>query len=100
MSLGAELKFCIDGLFSCSGAVVSVAGLFLNIKHSLHFHLDLPKENVFHILAGMGPMGAKMTKENEVWVDGIISDEIFGVSFMIVGTLIWAYGSFIVKAIS
>jgi len=100
VSLGAELKFCIDGLFACSGAVISVAGLFLNIKHSLHFHLDLPKQSIFYMLAGMGPMGANMTKEDEERVDDVISDEIFGVAFMIIGTLVWAYGDFVVRAIS
>lgn len=89
------------GFFSCSGAIVSIAGIFLNIKHSLHFHLKLPKTNIHNMLKGAGPFGSStMSKEEENRVDNIISDEIFGVTFMIVGTLIWAYGVYLITAIN
>lgn len=90
----------IETLFSCSGAVITVAGLFLNIKHSLHFHLDLPKERIFNMLNGMGPLGHQMTEADEKRVDGVLADEMAGVAFMIVGTFVWAYGAFIVRVIS
>lgn|SRR5690554_4904018 len=100
-SFAAEVLIKIPALFSCSGAVITIAGIFLNIKHSLHFHLKLPKENLFHILSGAATFGgAELTKENEAWVDNIISDEIYGVLFMITGTIIWAYGSFLVDVIN
>lgn len=94
-SILGELHFRIIGLFSCSGAVISLAGLFLNIKHSLNFHLKIPKISLVHKLRGAGGFGANVTPEMERWADNIIMDEIFGVAFMIVGTLVWAYGSYL-----
>ncbi|MBA4681780.1 hypothetical protein ACSMFQ_06955 [Ectopseudomonas chengduensis] len=100
-SLAVEVLMKIPALFSCSGAVISIAGIFLNIKHSLHFHLKLPKRNLYYILSGAATFGgSELTKENETWVDNIISDEIYGVSFMVTGTIIWAYGSFLVNALN
>lgn len=90
----------IPSFFSCSGAIATIAGLFLNIKHSLNFHLKIPKTNLYNKLAGAGMFGtATITKEQEEWVDNIISDEVFGVSFMIIGTIVWAYGSFLTEAL-
>jgi hypothetical protein len=37
-----EIRWQVPSLFADSGAVVTLAGLFLNIKHSLHFHLNIP----------------------------------------------------------
>jgi len=98
-SFAIEVLAKIPALFSCSGAIVTIAGLFLNIKYSLNFHLKIPKLNLYNKLAGATPFGtAIITKEQEAWVDNIISDEVFGVSFMVSGTLIWAYGSFLIDA--
>ncbi|MDF3124198.1 hypothetical protein [Rheinheimera sp. 1928-s] len=98
LSLATELFAKIPALFSCSGAVITIAGLFLNIKYSLNFHLKIPKINLYNKLSGAGVFGTKfMTPEQEHWVDNIISDEVFGVSFMVVGTIIWAYGSFFIE---
>jgi hypothetical protein len=100
LSLVIEMLAKIPSFFSCSGAIVTIAGLFLNIKHSLSFHLEIPKINLYNKLAGAGMFGtATITKEQEEWVDNIISDEIFGVSFMIIGTIVWAYGSFLTEAL-
>jgi hypothetical protein len=86
-------------LFSSSGAIFTLAGLFLNVKHSLHFHLTLPKENLANIIGGAGMFRISLTKEIEEWVDSVIRDEIAGVVFIVVGTLIWGYGSFLVRLI-
>jgi hypothetical protein len=99
-SLLGEQYFRVGNLFSCSGAIVTLAGLFLNIKYSLNFHLRLPKINLYNILAGAGVFGTStITKEQEEWVNEILADEMFGVTFMIVGTLIWAYGAYLISAI-
>lgn len=98
-SLCVEQYLGVGNFFSCSGALVTLAGLFLNIKYSLNFHLRLPKVVLYNKLAGAGVYGtAQITKEQEQWVDEILSDEMYGVSFMIIGTLIWAYGSYLVAA--
>jgi hypothetical protein len=99
-SFGIEKYLGIANFFSCSGAVVTLAGLFLNIKYSLNFHLQLPKVNLYNKLAGAGVWGTvQVTKEQERWVDEILSDEMYGVTFMIVGTLIWAYGGYLIAAL-
>lgn len=99
-SFSVERFLGVASFFSCSGAVVTLAGLFLNIKYSLNFHLRLPKINLYNKLAGAGVYGtAQITKEQEQWVDEILSDEIYGVTFMIVGTLVWAYGGYLIAAL-
>jgi hypothetical protein len=96
ISFFVECRFHVPSFFSCSGAVISLAGLFLNIKYSLNFHLKLPPIALYNKLAGAGVYGtSNVTKENEEWVRSILADEMFGVSFMIVGTLIWAYGPYL-----
>jgi len=87
-----------DNLFSSSGAVVTVAGLFLNIKHTLLFHLKIPLSNKYDILNGAFGFGSsEFTPEQEKQIRSVLSDEKFGVSFMIFGTLIWAYGNYLVE---
>lgn len=82
----------MPNLFTSSGAVVTLAGLFLNIKHSLHFHLEIPRISLYNLLKGAAPFGElTIPKDQDAWVDGILADEMFGVAFMLVGTLIWAY---------
>ena len=99
ISLWGEIFQGVDTLFSCSGAVFTLAGLFLNVKHSLHFHLNLPKENLANMIGGGGTFKISLTKEIDEWVDSVIRDEIAGVIFIVVGTLIWGYGSFVVRLI-
>lgn len=92
-----EIHCRIPSLFADSGAVVTLAGLFLNIKHSLHFHLNIPRVSLFNLLRGGGPLGElTVSTEDYAWVDGILADEMLGVAFMIAGTLIWAYGGFLI----
>ena len=100
VSIFAELAYKIPGLFSCSGAIFTIAGLFLNIKHSLHFHLKIPKRSIHYILTGAATFGSPMTEADEKKVDSVLADEMFGVAFMIIGTLIWAYGSYAMPAIA
>jgi hypothetical protein len=98
-SFAVEMHFYISSFFSCSGAIVSLAGLFLNIKYSLNFHLKLPKINLYNKLAGAGMWGtSEITDEQAQWVDGVLTDEMYGVTFMIFGTLIWAYGNYLITA--
>jgi hypothetical protein len=99
ISLWGEISRDVDTLFSCSGAIFTLAGLFLNVKHSLHFHLNLPKENLANMIGGSGTFRISLTKETDEWVDSVIRDEIAGVMFIVVGTLIWGYGSFLVRLI-
>lgn len=101
LSLIAEVKLHWIGFFSASGAIISLAGLFLNIKLSLRFHLNLPVRNLVNIINGSFGFGvSEVTKEHERRVNEVLLDEIFGVAFMIMGTIIWAYGSYLVAALT
>jgi hypothetical protein len=85
-------------LFSSSGAVVTVAGLFLNIKHTLLFHLKIPLKSKYNAHNGAFSFADEnFTEEQEKKIKGVLLDEKFGVSFMIFGTLIWAYGNYLVE---
>lgn len=90
-----EFFFHWHSFFSSSGAVVTLAGLFLNIKHALHFHLKLPTKSIYYMLSGKGTFGNEVTAENIAFAESVMTDEVFGVAFMIAGTLIWAYGSYL-----
>jgi len=86
-----------DDLFASAGAVVTICGVFLNIKHAMAFHLKIPLIDKYHIKAGAGPMGTKtLSKEMESWVLDVLADEKYGIGFMVFGTLIWAYGTALV----
>jgi len=86
LSAIVEFKFGWIGIFSASGSVVSLAGLFLNIKHSLNFHLNIPINSIYNKLAGAGIFGSQVTPEGEKWVQGVLSDEVYGVAFRNVST--------------
>ena len=87
-----------NDLFSSSGAVITVAGLFLNIKHTLAFHLDIPLINKFNLKKSAFSFASKfLSEEQEIWINNALSDEKYGVLFMIIGTLIWAYGAYFVE---
>lgn len=98
VSLAISLIPQSKDLFSSAGAVVTVAGLFLNIKHTMAFHLNIPLINKYHLKTGAFSFGTKeLDEEQEKRIKNILSYEKFGVSFMIVGTLIWAYGTYFVE---
>jgi hypothetical protein len=101
-SLGATVFWgWRDDLFASSGALVTICGIFLNIKHTMAFHLKIPLINKYHIKAGSGPMGTKfLTEDMEEWVRSVLADEKYGVAFMIVGTAILAYGTALVQKFS
>ena len=87
-----------ENLFSSSGAVITVLGLFLNIKHTLLFHLKIPLKNKYNIHTGAMRFGSKdFTEEQKEKINNVLSDEKYGVSFMVIGTLIWAYGTYLIQ---
>jgi len=98
VSLYFSLTSPNNDLFSSSGAVITVAGLFLNIKHTLAFHLDIPLINKFNLKEGAFGFGSdSLSEEQKKWINNVLSDEKYGVLFMVIGTLIWAYGAYFVE---
>lgn len=95
------LSFTIynKNLFSSSGAIITVAGLFLNIKHTMVFHLKIPLIKKYNIKTGGFKFSPKeLSEDQENYIKEILDDEKYGVLFMIFGTLIWAYGSHLIVA--
>lgn len=77
---------------------MTLCGLFLNIKYSLNFHLEKTKLEIFNKLypeALSGSNDSFPVECRERIVDDVIADEIWGTTFMVIGTLIWAFGGFI-----
>ena len=99
-----ELKFKIPSLFSTTGAIFTLAGLFLNIKLTCIFHLKLTDgsrlgdQSKCAIIEGGGlfnTTSGRSDQEIKAKVKEVEDDEKWGMYFMIVGTLIWAYGSYL-----
>lgn len=85
------------GLFSGFGALLTVCGLFLNIKHTMAFHLKVPLRNKYYVKLGRGfgfaPEYGESEKKKTI---EFLSDEVFGVFFMIFGAIISAYGNYLI----
>lgn len=103
ISYALEYIFSIENLFSSSGAIFTLAGIFLNIKLTAHYHLKLPNgeplgvDSKYAMISGEGVFGGSENKdEKENKVKEVESDEIWGASLMVAGTLIWGYGSYLI----
>lgn len=99
-----EFIFKIPNLFSTTGAIFTLAGLFLNIKLTAHFHLKLPDGNKlgdaskYAMITGRLVFGgSESEQEKKEKVKEVEDDEKWGMNFMIIGTLIWAYGSYLIN---
>ncbi|MGI9572531.1 hypothetical protein ACRYJU_00480 [Alloalcanivorax xenomutans] len=96
---------CNDmNLFAASGAVVTVFGLFSMIRFTT-IEKYLNQERIAAASTGVTgpPLSAddakRLAKENQekarVRLEQELRSELKGISFTIVGTLIWAYGSYV-----
>ena len=101
ISFSIEIRFNVDNLFSSSGAILTIAGLFLNIKLTAHFHLKMPNgdplgdASKYAMITNRGTWSGNETPEEQrKKVLEVESDEIWGSSMMVVGTIIWGYGSY------
>ena len=106
LSYATESRLKIDNFFSSSGAIFTIAGLFLNIKLTAHFHLKLPNgdplgiDSKYAMISERSTFGGNESQsEKEIQVREVESDEICGATLMVAGTLIWGYGSYLIKCI-
>lgn len=81
-----------------SGAIYTIAGFFLNIKLTAHFHLQLPSgeplglDSKYAMITGRSTFGGNESKEEkERVVNEVQYDELMGMFLIVIGTLIWAY---------
>lgn len=62
------------------------------------FHLKIPLINKYHLKTGAFGFGtSELSEEQETKIKSILSDEKYGVAFMLTGTMIWAYGTHLVE---
>lgn len=79
-----------QGLFSSSGSFLLVSAIFLNIKHmSFNVKERFDKEFSYAQCADR----ASEEKEQNKIIKPMILDNIFEIIFMVIGTVIWAYGN-------
>lgn len=98
-----ECKLSIENFFEASGTVFTIAGLFLNIKLTAHFHLKdnegkpLSISNLYSLITNEANMsdGDDISFQEKL-VNEVLNDEVFGISLMVVGTFIWGYGSYFI----
>ncbi|MHC5224732.1 hypothetical protein [Ignatzschineria sp. LJL83] len=85
-----------QNIFSSSGAIFTIVGLFLTIKATTIFHINTIK-NKFEKVDGKPVTFSKGFTEDVMkeYIKPIEKDEVWGFSLIVTGTLIWGYGSFL-----
>ncbi|MEJ5034917.1 hypothetical protein WH243_14650 [Acinetobacter sp. MYb177] len=107
-SLWIELFFKVENFFSASGTLFTVSGLLLSIKLSAIFHLyqmsngkKIPLNITSKYILGTGTGGVFASSDNDdvkrTKVEEIEKDEVYGIYFMIFGTILWGYGSYLIQ---
>ncbi|MDP7806902.1 MULTISPECIES: hypothetical protein [Acinetobacter calcoaceticus/baumannii complex] len=91
-------------LFAASGSILTIFGLFQTIQFTT-IERFLNKEAIIHSSTGVtGPpisqeeierIIAENRKNAKIKLDKELKSEIKGITYTIVGTLIWAYGVYI-----
>jgi hypothetical protein len=95
ISYFVERELQVQNFFANSGTVFTLAGLFLNIKNSMKFHLNISDVSKVNYIAGAGSFGTNEPPEETIqYAESVMNDEIYGTIFMVVGTLLWGYGSY------
>jgi len=87
-----------DGdLFAASGAIGTTLGLLLNIKYGLLTYSSMTDKELYDHKTGVfGLSSVTLSEEQRKELRIMVSDEKIGIFLMVLGTLIWAYGSYLV----
>lgn len=97
-SLWVEIVCNIPNFFSSSGTLFTVAGLFLNIKHTAIFHLEKSVNQKYDLIdSAFGFAEEVEDKVKEAVVKNVEADELYGILLMIFGTALWGYGSYLIS---
>jgi len=106
-----------QNIFSSSGAIFTIVGLFLTIKASTIFHIEIEEKdkdedeekNEKNVLkkkldkVGSGPAQCQGEFSKEEMINSlkpIETDEVWGFTLIVIGTLIWGYGSLLFLILS
>lgn len=97
-----------QNVFSSSGAILTIVGLFLTIKATTIFHIESEEKdkekNEIDVLKkktnriGGNPPQCTPEFPKEVmqkYIQPIEKDEVRGFILIVIGTLLWGYGSFL-----
>lgn len=94
------------GLFAASGAFFTLGGFLLGIKNSAIFHRvdvhgnPLPLVQKYWSVRGAFGFADQVSEEEmRARVDPVELDEIWGCGMVFFGTLLWGFGSFLIKLI-
>jgi hypothetical protein len=61
----------------------------------MKFHLNISDVSKVNYIAGAGSFGTNEPPEETIqYAESVMNDEIYGTIFMVVGTLLWGYGSY------
>lgn len=89
--------FCdVNGFFSASGSLLSLAGILLSIKVSNIFHKETIKKQFDKVYPSSGFSKEYSDEEMQKYIQPIIDDEWYGLCFVFLGTIIWGYGSYFI----
>ncbi|HHA2740076.1 TPA: hypothetical protein ACOFBV_001271 [Stenotrophomonas maltophilia] len=95
-----------SGLFAASGAFFTLGGFLLGIKNSAIFHRvdahgsPLPlAQKYWSVRGAFGFVDQVSEEEMKAKVDPVELDEIWGCAMVFFGTLLWGFGSFVIKLI-
>jgi hypothetical protein len=95
VSYFVESELQVQSFFANSGTVFTLAGLFLNIKNSMSFHLKISDVSKVNFISGASVWGTSDPEEESIRnAESVMDDEIYGTIFMVFGTLLWGYGGY------
>ena len=90
-------RFKDPNLFAASGAIGTMFGMLLNIKYGLLTYSDKTDVELYNQINGAAQFGTlQLGDKQRKELKDKVHDEIFGLSFMILGTIVWGYGGYIV----
>ncbi|HDS1139658.1 TPA: hypothetical protein QDZ75_003729 [Stenotrophomonas maltophilia] len=105
LSFLLELRFPGSDLFASSGAIFTLGGFLLNIKQSAIFHRQapdgspLPTRAKYYSITRAATFASETPDEAmNAKVRSVEADEIWGCVMVVLGTVLWGYGGWALKA--
>lgn len=94
----------VDGLFAASGAFFTLGGFLLGIKNSAFFHRVNPDgspwglaQKYWSMRGAFGFVDPVSEEEMKSRVNPVELDELWGCGMVFLGTLLWGFGSFVLR---
>lgn len=104
LSFVLELLQPGSDLFASSGAVFTLGGFLLNLKQSAIFHRQapdgspLPTRSKYYSITKAATFASEVPDEEmAARVKSVEADEIWGCAMVVLGTVLWGYGGWVLK---